>query len=319
MGDDLKLQGVSDLQKALISTGTFLRPLIDALLLEGSYRLKPPCNSDHPSPHCPFYPAWPPQKDERVPSDETDCFCGSPVAKYAAEVMADLDGERFSLHVEDTFHVVSETSHIHLPHIWNDCLHSSEKCILNVTTVSENVYDFIDEHVDAGTTHVSASEIRMKLKSRQSFLQVTTDPNAVNLDFNETDPSFKCKKINEKIYQLAIDMVEPGRLEFYEKYGVKMVFGEDLSALLPGGPFWIYSPLRFEKNTKDGVSQMLVSSFGFGISLDTPFQKLSQYVPGMHYCKIISPARVVEWIYTDSLRDRLGLFAEPLDYVLDSF
>lgn len=318
-GDEGKLDGISELKKALISTETFLKPLIKALLLEGSYRLKPPCDSDHPSPHCRYYPVWPPQKDGRLPSDELDCFCGSPVAPFAAEVMADLDPERFSLHVEDAFHKVAETSPVHLPHIWNDCKDSTEKCILNVTTVSENVYDFIDEHVDPGTTHVSASEIRMKLKSRQSFLQVTTDPMAINLDFSETDPSFKCQKVNERMYQLAIDIVEPRRLDFYERYGVKMVFGEDLSALLPGGPFWVYSPLRFEKKTTNGVKEMVVSSFGLGISLDTAFQTFSQYVPGMHYCKVISPARVVEWIYTDSLRDRLGLSVEPLEYVLDKF
>lgn len=307
------------MESALTSTEMFLRPLIESLLLEGSYLLKKPCDSDHPSPHCPFYPAYPPQKEERTPSDDTDCFCGSPIAIYAAEVMAGLDHSRFSLNVEDAFHKVTETSPIHLPHIWNNCRESVGRCTLNITTVSENVYDFIDTHVDAGLTYVSASEIRMKLRSRQSLIEVTTDPNAINLEFSETDPSSMCMKINERIYQLALGLVEPRRLDFYEKYGVKMVFGEDRSPVVPGGPFWVFSPLKFEEKTQDGVKQMVVSSCGLATSLNTPFRVFSEWVPGMHYCKIISPARVVEWIYTDSLRDRLGLFSEPLKYVLDAF
>lgn len=307
------------MKNALNATERFLKPLISSLLLEGSYRLKRPCDSDHPSPHCPFYPVYPPQKGERIPSDDIDCFCGSPIAKYAAEVMAGLDGARFSLHVEDAFHKVTETSPVHLSHIWNNCLDSIGKCAVNLTTVSENVYNFIDEHVDAGATYVSASEIRMKLKSRQSFIQVTTDPNAVHLEFSETDPSNVCTKINERIYQLAVNLVEPRRLDFYEKYGVKMVFAEDRSPIIPGGPFWAYAPLKFEKKTTDGITRLVVSSSGLATSLDTVFRVFSEWVPGMHYCKIISPARVVEWIYTDSLRDRLGLFSQPLNYVLDTF
>ena len=293
--------------------------MISSLILEGSYRLKPPCNSDLPSPHCPFYPAWPPQKEERKVSKEIDCFCGSPIAQYATNVMAGLDESRFSISVQDAFHKVSEITPIHLPHIWNDCTGSTNNCILNVTTVSENVYDMFDEFVDAGTTYISASEIRMKLKSHQSFLQVTSDPMAINLDFNETDPSSKCKEINEKIYQLATDLVEPRRLIFYKKYGIEMAFEQDQSPLLPAGPFWIYAPLKFELKTRNGRTRMMVSSVEFKTSLNTSFKRISDYIPGMHYCKIISPARVLEWIYTDSLRHRLGLSAEPLKYILETF
>jgi hypothetical protein len=43
-------------------TDQILQPLLTALKLEGSYHLQKPCDSDHPAPHCPFYPTWPEQK-----------------------------------------------------------------------------------------------------------------------------------------------------------------------------------------------------------------------------------------------------------------
>jgi hypothetical protein len=31
---------------------------------------------------------------------------------------------------------------------------------------------------------------------------------------------------------------------------------------------------------------------------------------GMHYCKLLSPARVMEWLYTDALRHTCGAISE---------
>lgn len=35
-------------------SSSLLAPMIDALLMEGSHHIQRPCNSDHPSPHCPW-------------------------------------------------------------------------------------------------------------------------------------------------------------------------------------------------------------------------------------------------------------------------
>jgi hypothetical protein len=59
--------GGQDLAAALKATAELVDPLIEAMLLEGSWRFDAPCNSDRPSPHCPFYPAWPEQPEERAP------------------------------------------------------------------------------------------------------------------------------------------------------------------------------------------------------------------------------------------------------------
>jgi hypothetical protein len=220
----------------------------------------------------------------------------------------------------DAFQNVAETKPIHLPHIWNSCFGKSP-CVLNETTVSENVYDLLDDKLDPGFTLIAATEIRVKFKSRQSIIEATSDQNASKLDFRKTDPPSVCQSINQAIYKDALELVEPRRLEFYKKYGTPMVFVEDKTGAVPAGPLWIYDHLKFDmkKNSTTGVNEMQVQSVGFVTQLDTIFNLFSPYVAGFHYCKLISPARVLEWVYTDSLKEKLGWNAPRVSYVLPLF
>lgn len=320
MDQDAKDAGFSVLKRAVASTGDFLDPLIESLELEGSYRLKPPCNSDAPSPHCPFYPAWPSYNKTQVPSSQTNCYCGSPLSNIAGAIMYNVDPQRFAIESLDAFQNVAETHPVHLPHIWNSCIDSTkEKCTLNVTTVSQNAYDFLDDKLDTGSTHVAATEIRMKLKSRQSIIQATTNVNASQLNYLETDPPTICKSINEKIYEIALSMAEPRRVDFYKRYGTPMVFDEDFVGAVPAGPLWIWNPLHLEAKGQGASRKMHVVSPGFVAKVDSIFSKFSALVTGFHYCKLISPALVMEWIYSDSLVDQLGLNAPSNKYRLERF
>lgn len=97
------------LAAALQATAELVDPLIEAMLLEGSWRFDAPCNSDHPSPHCPFYPAWPEQPEARTPSDVTACVCGSPWVEQVAQAhVGDLEGYATYV-VRDAFHDVRDT------------------------------------------------------------------------------------------------------------------------------------------------------------------------------------------------------------------
>ena len=187
-----------------------------------------------------------------------------------------------------------------------------EKRSLLLVIRSPLVYDFLDENIDAGTTHVAATEIRMKLKSHQAALAVSSDSNAHTLDWHVTDSASSCQRINQAIYAETLKLVEPRRLEFFTKYGLPIVFDEDFVGAVPAGPLWIYNPLKTQVKVSSGPTgspsykALHVTSNGFVTSLDTVFGKISSYVPGFHYCKLISPAFVMEWIYTDSVRDKLG-------------
>jgi hypothetical protein len=67
--------------------------------------------------------------------------------------------------VTDAFHPVDQINPAHLPHVWDNCTEGSA-CKLNITTVSQNVYEALNEF-DTAITYVSAHEIRAKLLSRQ--------------------------------------------------------------------------------------------------------------------------------------------------------
>ena len=60
------------------------------------------------------------------------------------------------------------------------------------------------------------------------------------------------------------------------------------------GPGWVYSPLHFKNSTESMqvTAPRLLSPTDFFVAK----------AAGMLYCKIISPARVAEWILTDGLK-----------------
>lgn len=123
-------------------TKALVQPLIRSMEMEGSYHLQRPCNSDHPSPHCPFYPAWPLQ-DYREPSDDGECTCGSPwIQQRPMAIMGGL--ENVSYYVVDAFHNVKDINPFHHPHLWNNCSAQeieTSNCVLNLTTVTQLIYE----------------------------------------------------------------------------------------------------------------------------------------------------------------------------------
>jgi len=58
------------------------------------------------------------------------------------------------------------------------------------------------------------------------------------------------------------------------------------------GPAWIKESLQY----KETDECMEISSVKIDTALD------SKLFPGVHYCKLLSPARVVDWVMTDSLK-----------------
>ena len=314
----------SVLTKSIQETGEFLQPILDALYQEANVYLKKPCNSDNPSPHCPYYPFWPPQPENTPPraSSDTDCWCETPWSHVAVRKMVDAD-EWVEVVSSDSIHDVRDTKPFHHAHIWNNCsaqimgsTQSSafkvqlnegaakrDMCKFNVTTVSESVYDRFDS-LDTGFTHATAAEIRLKMKSRQLYRRNTVDPFAPY----EVDNMNVCKEINELAYKWALEHASPHARARFLQYGTEMRFIEDYHFPIAIGPLWINTKLRMKErqDAASGETVLEVQSISMKTDLDSWINKLHPDSGGQHYCKLLSPARAMEWIYTDGLRQKLG-------------
>ena len=84
----------------------------------------------------------------------------------------------FTVVSADAIHDVDEITPVHLPHIWHNCTGGDGGgggCAVNVTTVTQPVYATLDG-LDTGFYYQSASELRVKLKSRQAILLAAGTP-----------------------------------------------------------------------------------------------------------------------------------------------
>lgn len=75
----------------------------------------------------------------------------------------------------------------------------------------------------------------------------------------------------------------------------------------PCRPWWIWNYLKYDKKPD---SMQLSSYYAFYSLTANP------YGAGNHYCKLLSPARALEWIVIDGLRDNYHLSAPAVDAVI---
>ena len=94
-------------------------------------------------------------------------------------------------------------------------------------------------------------------------------------------------------------MASKEALDRYNKIGKKLVMGEDKGPL-NAGPLWIWTYLSFTDNDDKTVTTVVAPY------MSTPADYWEAQVRGFHYCKLLNPSRVLEWIYIDSLYDRDG-------------
>ena len=95
-------------------------------------------------------------------------------------------------------------------------------------------------------------------------------------------------------------MASPNTLARFSKYGQSFTVGKDID-VCPAGPCWIWKELQYVESS-DGNS-VEVSSPQFS----TPTDFWLKMSAGFHYCKVLSPARVIEWLYVDGLRAKYSL------------
>jgi hypothetical protein len=155
--------------------------------------------------------------------------------------------------------------------------------------IKEEKCNILNELDDTGAGFNSAIEIANKMVSRQLIFNRTDTPSPESLDDGN-----RCAAINERSYQWALDNVSPAALARFKSSGIPMNFVADIKPFPPGGPWWIWNYMKYSYNS--GTGAMDVASYYAFI----PLSGLA-YGAGNHYCKLLSPARAMEWIYTASL------------------
>jgi len=108
----------------------------------------------------------------------------------------------------------------------------------------------------------------------------------------------KCQGVNQEVLDWALEAADATARELYDSLGEKLVEAEDIDQ--PNGGLWIVQELQW--NEKDDKSE--TDNVSIALILDE-----NQTLPlfrSMHYCKVLSPFRALEWIYVDSQYARGG-------------
>jgi hypothetical protein len=299
---------VKDLAHAVNQTGVFLDPINQALYQEGYHYLNGPCESDFPTnPTC-QYPKWPdkclgPCPPPPSPLPSTSCNCGSPfIMAHAQKTMAGLP-DSVTINAKDSFHDVSDVRPFHLPHIFSpvpgQACASLADCVMDSTTVSMPIYDSHDA-LDTGLYPVTASEFRTKMKSREAMMQ-QAGMQGVNYSRTDRHNVKTCASINQQAWDWAMKTAAPKTLRRFARVGQPLQIVDDVWAPIGAtGPEWIKMAMIYKPSADNKVVTVSAPYF------TTENKKLGDEpytsTVGYHYCKLLSPAKAMEWIYADGLQ-----------------
>jgi len=129
-----------------------------------------------------------------------------------------------------------------------------------------------------------------KFKSREAIAKY------FDADFKKEDEA-TCKEINEMAYDFVLKRFNGSKsvMDRFKKNGQPIEFLEDTK--FKTGITWVNFPI-VTKNTTDTYqvsSTVLLSPIDFVIPA----------AAGMLYCKLMSPARILEWIMVDGLKKNM--------------
>jgi hypothetical protein len=146
--------------------------------------------------------------------------------------------------------------------------------------------------MDTGYYPIAATEMKVKMMSRQANWEAAGIDSP---DFSKTDEDGnRCADINDKTIAWGLANASKAALDNYNKNGVKYVTGDDLGPYNEG-PLWIWTLMSYtvdeDKRTNTVQSAMM----------RTPTSYFIRAARGFHYCKVLSPFAMLEWMYVDSL------------------
>lgn len=298
-------------------TDDFVKPIIEAYQLEGARFLGTPEQFGGPN-----------QKDCNINGDNGLCHTTCPWAVEVQKLISTVSG--WTLKIDNKFANLQSTplngGAFHLPVVTNDTASGGRH--ISITSYSQHYHDdsqpswfawkSLFDSFDTGFVATSSAEIATKLASRQNTLINGATGNIDNTPFTVDDPDY-CKQANINAHQWALDHAAADTKSRFKSKGQQYTFGADKQ--VQGGPLFLDEHLAFkEVNDASGEQVIEVTSISQKTELDYwsshfgPIPKPSGLPDpgGYHYCKLLSPARAMEWIYVDSLRLRGAVASEVL-------
>jgi len=210
--------------------------------------------------------------DVRVSQEGSSPFCAK--MQHLTAGLAPHDDHQ--LEVVDGFHASSSN----LEHCHPNWTHTGTG--IQVDSCSHT--DFYTDIANTGSIS-AASEIACKMLSSDRITQ--------QLKVKAADPSVPCSAGNRDAVHVAETLAAPSTLARYKKIGKGWCFLEDQPTFQNIGPLWVFhDALQLTEN----ATCMAVASPVLKTEID------GKIYPGNFYCKFLSPARVLDWMMTDSLK-----------------
>lgn len=123
--------------------------------------------------------------------------------------------------------------------------------------------------------------------------------------YNDT---LTCMDVNKLAYATAIEYLKTtdagkNTLDRFEKRGRPICFAPDYDAFGNIGPLWVSDAMTIEDDKTNNC--LSVASLKLG-----PQALNSMIFPGVHYCKLLSPARAIDYMMIDALKNKSGCLNE---------
>jgi len=139
----------------------------------------------------------------------------------------------------------------------------------------------------ADSSPFTTGELLAKFVSRQSAGKILMGRNlAADGDL--------CAELNAQAYEYALRNAGEKTRKRFEAHGQKLAF--DATSYKFAGPLWVYGQMKWAEQS-DGKMHLTSSGLLTGLG--------DSAISGNHYCKLLSPARAMEWIYVDGLEKEL--------------
>lgn len=308
----LGLTNWSSIDSRVAASSELVTPIINSLLMEGYWNFLPPCLCEAIDEYG--------AREYGTCISKPNCTGGCPWTSQFSQAIMGSGYEGLGINVTDSFHYVSEEHpSCHLPHIHGnsdpDANPGSERypsicktpinCELNISTVTEAFYksSLIS---DTGFEPQTAFELRTKLKSRQAIYQAAGDITAnitlTDMPISKGGIADICGEINQASLEWALTHIANSTLERYLRKGKPLKIGPDHSSPCIAGPCWIDAALKYsDHGTYVSIESIVMITQNFK---EYPCGELSALPcdAGFHYCKLLSPARALEWMYIDSVK-----------------